>query len=87
MSGTALHHWAFSTLNQARSRTENLARRVASSTDQEVDMSSPADVLRLLRSVDARFLVEPDNFYLNQTEVNEGPDSYYNCRYSTRGFP
>ncbi|KAK3914120.1 Esterase FE4 [Frankliniella fusca] len=65
MSGTALHHWAYSSPQKALERTRVLVRRLlrpeaAGGPDGPAapDMQDPEDVLRYLREVDARHLAE-----------------------------
>ncbi|XP_034240230.1 esterase B1-like [Thrips palmi] len=63
MSGTALHHWAFSTPEKALERGRILARRLrAKMGHAQADGESPEDALRFLQSVDAAALADYTNY-------------------------
>ncbi|XP_052128493.1 juvenile hormone esterase isoform X2 [Frankliniella occidentalis] len=69
MSGTALHHWAYSTPQKALERTRHMVERLLRPEaaggphgPAAPDMEDPEDVLRFLREVDARHLAVMDNF-------------------------
>lgn len=75
LSGTALHHWAFSSPAAALERSRILVRRLrvkmaemgdvtlaVQPSDQPAQGESPADVLRFLQQVDAGLLADYNNY-------------------------
>lgn len=63
MSGTALHHWAFSSPEKALERSRIMVRRLrAQAEGGHTVREDPEDTLRFLQQVDAGTLAEYDNY-------------------------